>query len=146
MLKRLTDDKTRLYFAGGRTTGKQIDVKMFNKLHDLEDIEADLDIDLLTLYNAEEYGFYYIKDDKIAFCRWCIRIGRKLIETQPCYAVKRVTLESCYYGDVEEIEPVEDAHYFSWKSCVFVELSDYGKTWALTREELEKSFKGWCKS
>ena len=81
MAERLTNDKILYYYAGGRSTGKQMDAKMFNKLHDLEDIEEDLGVDLLTLYNAEEEGFYYIKDNKISFCRWCIRVGRHLIET-----------------------------------------------------------------
>lgn len=108
-----------------------------SKLGQLEDIEEDLGIDLITLFKAIENGFYYRKESEIYFCRWCIRVGSNLVETSPCYAVKNTTLKSCYLGDVEEVVPVEDAHYWSWKTSRFVRLKDYGKTWALTREELE---------
>lgn len=106
-------------------------------LRELTNIKNELGIDLVTLFKANKNGFYYKKDNKIEFCRWCIRVNDKLVETLPCYAVKETTLQSCYYGDVEELKPVEDAHYWSWKTCVSVSLKDYGKTWALTEEELK---------
>lgn len=120
-----------------------------NKLGQLEDIEDKLNlwgvekeqrslINFLKLVLASENGFYYKKDGEIYFCRWCVRVGLQLVEVQPCYAVKETTLQSCYYGDVEKIKAVEDAHYWSWKTCLNVHLRDYGITWALTKEELEK--------
>lgn len=119
-----------------------------DKLGQLEDIEEKLNlwgleknqrslINFLKLILAEENGFYYKKDNEIHFCRWCVRVGLRLVETQPCYAVKETTLRSCYFGDVGEIKAVEDAHYWSWKTCLNVHLSDYGKVWALTEEELQ---------
>lgn len=127
---------------GHKYTGQAI-----NKLGQLEYIEQKLNLwgleenqrcltNFLRLILAEEEGFYYKKDNEIYFCRWCIRVGLQLVEVHPCYAVKETTLESCYYGDVEKIKAVEDAHYWSWKTCLNVHLKDYGKTWALTKEEL----------
>lgn len=109
---------------------------LLDKLGRLEAIEEDHGIDLITLFKATRDGFYYIKDNEIHFCRWCVRVSYSLVEVKPCYAVKETTLQSTYYGDVEEIKPVEDAHYWSWKACISVKLKDYGVTWALTKEEL----------
>ena len=121
--------------------------KDLDKLGQLEDIEEELNLwcleekqrtltNFLKLILAEEKGFYYKKDNEIYFCMWCIRVGFKIVETKPCYVVKETTLKSCYYGDVEEFKEVEDAHYWDWKTCLHFHLKDYGKTWALTREEL----------
>ena len=107
------------------------------KLGQHEDIEEELGIGLLTLYKAEKNGFYYKNNDNINFCRNCIRVDKFLIETKPCYQVKETTLKSCYYGDVEDFKNVEDAHYWSWKISLNVNIKDYGKTWALTKEELK---------
>lgn len=107
-----------------------------NALGWYEDIEDKLGIDLLTLFKALENGFYYIKNNEIHFCRWCIRVNYSLIEVSPCYAVKETTLQSCYYGDVSELKQTKDAHYWDWDTSLYVELKDYGKTWALTKEEL----------
>lgn len=119
-----------------------------NKLGQLEDIEDELILyvleenqrsltNFLRLILAEEKGFYYKKDNEVYFCRWCIRVGLQIVETKPCYAIKETTLKSCYYGDVEEVKELEDAHYWDWKTCLNFHLKDYGKTWALTKEELE---------
>ena len=120
---------------------------IINKLGELEDIEERLNLcgleknqrslaNYLKLVLASEEGFYYKKDGEILFCQWCVVVGRQLVETKPCYAVKETTLQSCYYGDVEEIKQLNDAHYWDWKTCTNVHLSDYGKTWALTKKEL----------
>lgn len=107
------------------------------KLSQLEDIEEELGIDLITLFKALENGFYYINNDnKISFCRWCIRVGNYLVEVKPCYAVKEITAQSLFHGDVSELKQVEHAHYWDWQSSLHLELKDYGKTWALTKEEL----------
>ena len=108
-----------------------------HKLGQLEDIERELGVDLVTLFKAIENGFYYIKNDEIHFCRWCIRVNYSLIEVSPCYAVKETTLQSCYYGDVSELKQTKDAHYWDWDTSLYVKLKDYGKSWALTKEELE---------
>ena len=109
--------------------------EVVDKLGQLEDIEEKLKIDLVTLFKAIENGFYYIKNNEIHFCRWCIRVGNYLFEVKPCYAVKETTLQSCYYGDVSELKQTKDAHYWDWDTSLYVDLKDYGKTWTLTKEE-----------
>ena len=131
----------------GRAIGKQLANQVVQELlaYKEEEINVNLAwgnedkpcIDLVTLSQIEREGFYYKKDNEIYYCRNCIRVGTYFIETKPCYAVKETTLESCYYGDVSEVKPVEDAHYWSWKTSLHVSLKDYGKTWARTREELK---------
>lgn len=122
--------------------------KVIDKLGQLEDIEEKLNlwgleknqrslVNFLKLILAEDNGFYYKKDNEILFCRWCVRVNSQLVEVKPCYAVKETTLQSCYSGDIEEIKTVKAAHYWSWETCLNVHLSDYGKTWALTEEELQ---------
>ena len=111
--------------------------KDLDKLSQLKDIERELGVDLVTLFKAIENGFYYTKNDEIHFCRWCIRVNYSLIEVSPCYAVKQTTLQSCYYGDVSALKQTTDAHYWDWDTSLHVELKDYGKTWALNKEELE---------
>lgn len=122
--------------------------KDLDRLSQLEDIEKELNLysleenqrslpNFLRLILAEEKGFYYKKDNEVYFCRWCIRVGLQIVEVKPCYAIKETTLKSCYYGDVEEVKELEDAHYWDWKTCLNFHLRDYGKTWSLTEKELE---------
>ena len=148
---RLTEKKENGFYElkdGEEIYGEENGIRLVQIVGQLEDIKEKINlfgieedqrnlINFLKLVLAEENGFYYKKDDKIYFCRWCVRVGLHLVETQPCYAVKETTLQSCYYGDVEKIKAVEDAHYWSWKTCLNVHLRDYGKIWALTKEELE---------
>lgn len=78
------------------------------KLGQLEDIEKELGIDLLTLFQALKEGIYTIHSH-----------GERL---DPCLAYDRV------------IGYILDFQYEPEVECI---LSDYGKTWALTKEELE---------
>lgn len=106
------------------------------KLGQLEDIEEAL-----------THGFYYkdyTENDEIRFSgNVFIQVNDYLVETKPCYAVKETTLYSCYnpLGYPSETKEVKDAHYWSWKTCLHFKIKDYGKTWALTREELENETK-----
>lgn len=73
-------------------------------------------------------NFYYIDEDWMEIYwsanRW-IYIGNgtsdHFIQTRP-----------------HQCEDCEDAHIFDWKKDKSVSFKDYGKTWALTREELEE--------
>ena len=73
-----------------------------NKLGQLEDIEEELGIDLITLFKAMKNGFY---DKHFHYGSAVINNGY-----------------ICYYFD---------------ESGIRYKLKDYGKTWALTKEELE---------
>lgn len=113
---------------------------VLTKLKHFEDIEDEIGIDLITLFKALRNGFYYKnKDGNIYYSAYrFIIVGTSFVKTKPCYQVKTTTLDSCYYGDVEPFLEVEQAHYWSWTTHEHVEFKDYGKTWALTKEELEE--------
>lgn len=79
----------------------------YNKLADLEDLEEELGIDLLTLFKALKDGIYS-RD-----------YGYLLVEH---FVLKHEKQLHC--------KPLRIVEYrFA--------LKDYGKTWALTKEELE---------
>ena len=83
--------------------------KCIQKLGQLEDIEQELGIDFITLIKAQTNGFY-IKNS---------------------FAIKKVNLSDFKFNLVnkEVHRIVASEHYF---------FKDYGITWALAREELEK--------
>ena len=87
-----------------------------DKLRRLEDIEDELGIDLITLFKAVYGGFYY--KDKDCGCvffndNFDIHMGLGIV---PFFSFTLINDDSYYY-------------YF---------FKDYGKTWALTKEELKK--------
>lgn len=84
------------------------------KLGQLENIEEELGIDLITLFKALKNGVYYKYkpygyDYKISKCRKCFLTGNRTL--------------------------VVDYHTYKY-------LCDYGKTWALTKEELVIKMRG----
>lgn len=86
---------------------------VLTKLKHYEDIEEQLGIDLITLFKAYHIGFYIKYEDGF---RGFIRGGEYYLE---------VGLETkCFM--VKEFNPSGTRWYFK----------DYGKTWALTKEEL----------
>lgn len=93
-----------------------------NKLGQLEDIEEQLGIDLVTLFKALSDGFYFIDE-------------RGVFHNTRCY-LKPVL--DAYRNKIEIQEYVDNAGGYWFKNTgEYVRLSDYGKTWALTKEELE---------
>lgn len=86
--------------------------KITRKLGQIEDIEDELGIDLVTLFKAMNEGFYYLYGDAVLFAD---------PENEECGI-------ECYgrkYG-------------IMWAGVHAAYTSDYGKTWALTKEELEE--------
>lgn len=109
-----------------------IDIGLSSIIFDVHNVNP------LYVLSAIFKGFYYIKNNEIYYERNGILVGDSFIITKPIYAVKEVTLQSCFYGtDTEELKYVEDAHYWSWKSMQSFKLCDYGETWALDRKDLE---------
>lgn len=98
--------------------GRITDSEIYNKLGQLEDIEDELGIELLTLLKARN-GFYAYDEeyDKIIFYKDDLWIN---IESEMLGGSKLIKIE----GNV---------HFISHSQC---EFKDYGKTWALTKEEL----------
>ena len=112
--------------------------KELKEYRSLKNIEKELGIDLLILFKAYSFGFYSKENNEITYKQsGFVIVGKYLVEAKPVYAVKETTLNSFYYGDVESMKIVDNAYYWDWKTCKHWEIKDYGKTWALTREELE---------
>ena len=85
-----------------------------DKLGKLEDIEQELGIDLIKLCKSFEEDIYIKPDDEIIFVR---------------------------YEDKEFVFYEGNLICRTDKGNFTVSIDDYGKTWALTREELEKENK-----
>ncbi len=89
----------------------QIIRSAFEKLGKLEDIEEELGIDLITLFKAMKDGVY-------------ISDGHNNIEYQsPSF----LRFTDCFF-QIETDDGLYDSIHL---------YKDYGKTWALTKEELE---------
>lgn len=82
-----------------------------NKLGQLEDLEDELGIDLITLFKAYTNGFY-VKGEEI----------KQYIDFENCLNAIAFKNKEMFYG-----------HKWTYQ---YVKLSDYGKTWALTKGEL----------
>lgn len=109
-MERLTDNNWGEYWLGSRNEGKAI-----NKLGKLEDIEDELGIPLEVLFKALKDGiFFYHKHYGIQYCNF-------------------VYLCDGGYWRLSITNPRDD-----FESNLELGLEDYGKTWALTKEELEQ--------
>ena len=105
------DDENRYYRPCDYESDKQSTIlKLCKKLGQLESIEEELGIDLITLFNALKNGFWYKEENDIV------------------HISKNDYLLS------------SGAIHFAGKGLIFAGLflcnKDYGKTWALTKEEL----------
>ena len=100
-----------------------IDGEPITKLGQLEDIEEELGIDLITLFKALKNGFYTKSNNGIKFWK---EDDKHFVYVRDL----KYDIEIC----CEECENVIGA-----VPTMFLERStkDYGKTWALSREELE---------
>lgn len=91
---------------------KHGECEIYNKLADLEDIEEELGVDLITF-------FKYLNAKEIFFTNDFNKINRAIVRSI----------------DKKGLIVFEKA--FSWGECDFtLYFKDYGKTWALTKEEL----------
>ena len=88
------------------------DREVCDKLGQLEDIEEELGIDLITLFKALKNGAYVKMYDYISF--------------QKVGIDENAQLRTFSFSQIDGIQ----LNYF-------LDFKDYGKTWALTREELE---------
>ena len=98
-----------------------------NKLGQLEDIEEENGIDLITLFKALKDGFYIKYNDKIVHI-----FPDKHITINFWYKTINVFIPPKFFIDCKKgtdylSETIDEEYWFK----------DYGKTFALTREELE---------
>ena len=123
-MERFTEKGTGIINCGGtiaslgkeeynRRYSEQV-VKGHIKLGQLEDIEEELGIDLITLFKAITEGFYIKSNDSMKahyrFAGWLFKTNSDYVRANE------------YFIEVYR------------KDYIFVK--DYGKTWALTKEEL----------
>lgn len=103
--------------------GRITDDMIFNKLGKLEDIEEQLGVDLITLFKILEQGYVYTTGFNKRMEKWYF---------QCIEGINKTTLGIKYLEIV--FNENEDL-----KGCVswIPDWRDYGKTWALTKEELE---------
>ena len=107
--------------------GRITDDMIFNKLGQLEDIEEENGIDLITLFKALKDGFYIKYNDKIVHI-----FPDKHITINFWYKTINVFIPPKFFIDCKKgtdylSETIDEEYWFK----------DYGKTFALTREELE---------
>ena len=112
-----------------RVTEKASDFKIYghyqcngnaiDKLGQYEDLEEEIGIDLITLFKALKNGFYHIDKNK------------HIYTTKPTKgnggSMNFYTCLECIIAE----DTFGDQYIFS--------LKDYGKVWALTKEELEQN-------
>lgn len=107
------DPKKTKFFREGKYDVKDC-VMMHNaidKLGKIEDIEEELGIDLITLFKALKQGYIY-------------------------YPIN--CPNDCYKYKIECIYMKPRIHLYVADGVGGCYMEDYGKTWALTKEELEK--------
>lgn len=91
-------------------------LERYKKLSQLEDLEEELGIDLLTLFKALKYGVYYFNDQD------------QLIHEYVWWISNYIT--------VETHDKISSSFMTIYENQILF-FADYGKTWALTKEELE---------
>lgn len=116
------DPKKTKFFREGKYDVKDC-VMMHNaidKLGKIEDKEEELEIELLDLIAAVENGIYSKEWDEIR--------PVQLIYTDPTHNFKETDYDKTYEGLCLYDDAFGQYYYFK----------DYGKIWALTKEELEQ--------
>ena len=94
-------------FLMGRTVGKTITSRLLSEMYQYKSLEDELDIDLITLFKALKNGIW-LKD----------KLKEQFL---PYHCLLRDDFILVLYEDIYKEEYL---------------LKDYGKTWALTKEEL----------
>ena len=115
-MSRLTNKN--MGFTFGRMNGKTIFNKIYHKLSQLEDIEEELEIDLIKVVEL------------------CKQVNSKKV----VYTKEKWGIDTLKILDELDIELFSHRLYKNARGMyVSLDLYDYGKTWALTREELEEN-------
>ena len=119
-MERLTKKEKKVVLLNNRNIGKNyLTIKQYEKLQQLENIEEELGIDLITLFAVFKKGLYFIKNNEI-FSVNPIDISIDVGE----YPFKLFFIV-WYHNEQFEQKTTE------------LDFKDYGKTWGLTRKELE---------
>ena len=114
-MERLTQKEKKVVLLNNRNIGKNfLTIKQYEKLQQLENIEEQLGIDLITLFRAIKSKIIWVKINKIEY------------HFEDEYNERNWALQ-------------DGLLYMYWEdgSHCCLELSNYGKTWALNKEKLE---------
>ena len=113
-MNRLTKKNNIGYFPAYERETKENYYDLVHKLGVLEDLEEEISIDFITLSKILKQRFVYNNDQvKVELLGLHIK-----------------SEELCLYGFVEDTT-----------HAVYLRLKDYGKTWALDKEEFYKNIK-----
>lgn len=97
---------------------KHNECEIYNKLTDLEDIEDEFGVELITLVKAIKNGIW---------CKCCLFDDAKISYRKPDFiSLKNKCL----------VQECDDGSLHSSTYFIYYYSKDYGKTWALTEEEL----------
>lgn len=126
-MKRLTknnyvDDSFRLQnelnqlpeYKSNHYTQSQYNVDLWNKVKEIEDIEKELGIDLITLFKAINQKYIFVKEHNTE-------------EKEIVAEYVKPNFINCTFDFIESRKEIGRGRPFSM----------YGKTWALTKENLE---------
>ena len=106
-----------------------VDVRdALQKLATLEDVEEELGIDLITLFKALEQETLFIKTETDI---------RETLKAGEGWGMKHFEFED---GEPIIFAQIMYSNGFTgkdWLTPLRLKLSDYGKSWALTKEELK---------
>ena len=126
-MSRLTKKNDIGYFPAYERETKENYYDLVHKLGVLEDIEEGNGIDLITLFKALKDGFYIKYNDKIVHI-----FPDKHITINFWYKTINVFIPPKFFIDCKK-----GTDYLSETIDEEYRFKDYGKTFALTREELE---------
>ena len=131
-MNRITNREIEWYGDFAKSLEDEFDMEevndiMYRKLKALEDIEEENGIDLITLFKALKDGFYIKYNDEIVHI-----FPDKHITINFWYKTINVFIPPKFFIDCKKgtdylSETIDEEYWFK----------DYGKTFALTREELE---------
>ena len=110
-----------------RFTGHRYEHDLFRdiycKLQDLEDLEEDIGMSLLTLFRILKHGQIICKFRPIEDPKKILLLSRK---------IKDLYYDGCYYM-LGVYEDGDDGYIINFD---YVYIKDYGVTWGITKEEL----------
>lgn len=118
------DKELKNYFYNGSIDydETEMDLELCNKLGQLEDIEDELGIDLITLFKALRDSIAIKNEDGTIIVMWACPRFQIGLDYETAWIL---------YGPLTEQKVLN--------------IKDYGKTWALTKEELDEEWDpGWC--
>lgn len=96
----------------------------YQKLGQLEDIEEELGIDLKILFKALKQGYAFTTGFNNRLEKW--------------FYQRIEGIDECYYPIGQKFLKVVFNQNKDFSGCRWIpSFKDYGKTWALTKEELE---------